>query len=70
MAFAHRSWPVYGVQFHPESILTQSGHQLLANFLSLAGIPTTVPARVDRPEPEPADDFYAQPVEAPLPLPR
>jgi anthranilate synthase/aminodeoxychorismate synthase-like glutamine amidotransferase len=37
MAIAHRSLPVYGVQFHPESIATVCGKQLLANFLSLAG---------------------------------
>jgi anthranilate synthase/aminodeoxychorismate synthase-like glutamine amidotransferase len=40
MALAHRRWPVFGVQFHPESILTQSGYRLLANFLRLAGIST------------------------------
>jgi anthranilate synthase/aminodeoxychorismate synthase-like glutamine amidotransferase len=38
MAFAHREWPVVGVQFHPESILTEHGYALLANFLRLAGI--------------------------------
>ncbi|MCK1402301.1 aminodeoxychorismate/anthranilate synthase component II [Bradyrhizobium sp. 4] len=36
MALAHRSHPTYGVQFHPESILTQQGHALLMNFLRLA----------------------------------
>lgn len=36
MAFAHRSAPTYGVQFHPESILTQDGDALLMNFLQLA----------------------------------
>lgn len=35
MAMRHRSHPVEGVQFHPESILTQHGHELLANFLKL-----------------------------------
>ncbi|WMT76412.1 aminodeoxychorismate/anthranilate synthase component II [Bradyrhizobium sp. Ash2021] len=37
MALAHRQQPTYGVQFHPESILTQYGHMLLRNFLRLAG---------------------------------
>ena len=33
MAMRHRDHPLYGVQFHPESILTQGGHRLLRNFL-------------------------------------
>lgn len=35
MALQHRTHPTFGVQFHPESILTERGHQLLANFLGL-----------------------------------
>ncbi len=38
MALCHRRMPVYGVQFHPESIATLQGKRLLANFLTLAGI--------------------------------
>jgi len=33
---AHRTWPIYGVQFHPESIATEHGHRLLSNFLATA----------------------------------
>jgi anthranilate/para-aminobenzoate synthase component II len=34
MALRHRRHPVEGVQFHPESILTDAGHQLLGNWLA------------------------------------
>jgi anthranilate synthase/aminodeoxychorismate synthase-like glutamine amidotransferase len=44
MALCHRSLPVYGVQFHPESVATAHGKRLLANFLSLAGIACSPPA--------------------------
>ena len=36
MAMRHRTLPVWGVQFHPESIASECGHAILANFLSLA----------------------------------
>ncbi len=38
MGFRHRALPIHGVQFHPESIATEHGHALLANFLRLCGI--------------------------------
>src|SRR5262245_4954279 len=37
MAMRHRSLPVEGVQFHPESVLTQGGHSMLANWLAACG---------------------------------
>ncbi len=44
MGFRHRDLPIHGVQFHPESIATEHGHALLANFLRICGIKTTEPA--------------------------
>jgi anthranilate/para-aminobenzoate synthase component II len=41
MALCHRTLPVYGVQFHPESVATVEGKRILSNFLALAGIPIT-----------------------------
>lgn len=42
MGFRHRDLPIHGVQFHPESIATEHGHAMLANFLRLAGIEAKV----------------------------
>ncbi|WP_336977125.1 aminodeoxychorismate/anthranilate synthase component II [Altererythrobacter fulvus] len=41
MGFRHRELPIHGVQFHPESIATEHGHDLLANFLKICGINAT-----------------------------
>jgi anthranilate synthase component 2 len=38
MGVQHRRHPVHGVQFHPESIASEHGHELLANFLRIAGL--------------------------------
>lgn len=40
MGFRHTSLPIHGVQFHPESIATEHGHAMVANFLKLCGIKT------------------------------
>jgi para-aminobenzoate synthetase component II len=39
MAMRHRELPIEGVQFHPESVLTQGGHLMLANWLAMCGFP-------------------------------
>jgi anthranilate synthase component II len=44
MGFRHATLPIHGVQFHPESIATEHGHAMLANFMQIAGI--TVRERV------------------------
>ncbi|RCS53861.1 aminodeoxychorismate/anthranilate synthase component II [Bremerella cremea] len=49
MAVSHEAWPLFGVQFHPESVLTQHGYRLLANFLQIAGLAceSDLPLRAD-----------------------
>ncbi|WP_343967802.1 MULTISPECIES: aminodeoxychorismate/anthranilate synthase component II [Kribbella] len=42
MAARHRDLPVEGVQFHPESVLTEGGHRMLANWLQICGDPNAV----------------------------
>ena len=63
MATAHRELPVVGLQFHPESILTEHGYRMLSSFLKMAGI--AVPAALPEPTSERADVLPAAP-----PLPR
>ena len=43
MALRHREYPIEGVQFHPESILTTAGKDLLRNFLRMSPVPSYVP---------------------------
>jgi anthranilate synthase component 2 len=51
MGLQHKRLPVHGVQFHPESIASEHGHALLANFLDLAGL---APRRRNAANPRPA----------------
>jgi len=46
MGYRHETLPIHGVQFHPESIATEHGHLLLANFLKLCGIEAQLPERI------------------------
>jgi anthranilate synthase component II len=39
MGFRHATLPIHSVQFHPESIATEHGHEMLANFMRIAGMP-------------------------------
>jgi para-aminobenzoate synthetase component 2 len=42
MAMRHRELPIEGVQFHPESVLTEGGHTMLANWLASCGLPSAL----------------------------
>ncbi len=44
MGFSHKTLPIHGVQFHPESIASEHGHRLLQNFIALARAEASVPA--------------------------
>ena len=48
MSMAHRRFPVYGVQFHPESILSDAGYPLLGNFLRSAGLAASGGSEIPR----------------------
>jgi anthranilate synthase/aminodeoxychorismate synthase-like glutamine amidotransferase len=42
MGVQHKTHPIYGVQFHPESIASENGYRILANFLSVTGLPHAI----------------------------
>jgi para-aminobenzoate synthetase component 2 len=44
MGLRHESAPIYGVQFHPESVLTEGGYRMLGNWLAVAGLPEAAEA--------------------------
>lgn len=44
MGLKHRSAPLYGVQFHPESVLTEGGYRMVGNWLAVAGLPSAAEA--------------------------
>jgi anthranilate synthase/aminodeoxychorismate synthase-like glutamine amidotransferase len=60
MGLVHRRLPVVGLQFHPESILTDHGYSLLANFLKLADVPLARPPSI-------VDECAVTPAPRPLP---
>ncbi|QDU80211.1 Anthranilate synthase component 2 [Polystyrenella longa] len=70
MAIEHHRLPVMGVQFHPESILTDHGHRLIHNFFSVAGLKT--PDYESRELPHPNEKYSTTPltpVHTPGPVP-
>ena len=63
MAIEHTHLPIWGVQFHPESVLTEKGHQLLSNFLDLSKVPNRTYTSAEYQLPEVDDnDFYRRPL--------
>ncbi len=57
MAFAHTRWPLVGLQFHPESVLTDHGYDLLAGFLRMAGLRPHLPVPPDEMPWRPIDNL-------------
>ena len=61
MAVAHQHRPLWGVQFHPESILTEGGYMLLANFLRMSGMEPVEPLPSTEDERPAAPEDYVSP---------
>ncbi|MFG0334435.1 MAG: anthranilate synthase component II [Maioricimonas sp. JB049] len=64
MAVEHCTHPIWGVQFHPESVLTECGHALLARFLEQAGLPVTSCRGSEYTPPSQTNDFYTRGIES------
>ncbi len=63
MALRHKEYPVVGVQFHPESILTEYGHEMLHNFLQIeAGVAAIEAPAPPAPAEAPAPPIYVMPI--------
>ena len=70
MALAHKRLPVHGVQFHPESIASEHGHLMLANFLALAADWNVATGRRQEAERKPAIKSAPRPTRKPAPARR
>jgi anthranilate synthase/phosphoribosyltransferase len=62
MALRHKEYPVVGVQFHPESILTEYGHEMLYNFLQIEAGAQPAPAAAQTPPEEKPAPIYVMPI--------
>lgn len=67
MAIEHIRYPVFGLQFHPEAVLTEHGYRILANFLQLSGIPATADiTAIDVAEYSPPQFIPPEPLKRPV----